>query len=212
MPLDYGDMAQYKYNRVLIEASRILNPQFPSIILVLDGAQVELLRNVTEYLNRLSTYVDQFYDVGYTVPTQADFDDIQAIVADLEGKLMSDVNIPWSYNRQILQRTYDLNMPGGSSGINMLTVPSGEMWVIEQVCFYTTSITCDYVLVGVQDPDYFIPVHYVQTPSPGQYYPQPLKLICKEGDYVLFWFVGMTAGDDCYCYMLGSSMIVPPVE
>lgn len=74
--------------RVLIESDRILDPQFDDSLLCLTGAELELLRNITAYLHRQESFVDTYHDGYYIMPDDADFDDIQAIVASLEEKLM----------------------------------------------------------------------------------------------------------------------------
>lgn len=80
---------RYADTRVLIEKKYVLNPTFPNVTLTLGGGQVEMLRNLTQYLSVRSTFVDE-YKVGYYFgPTDSDWDSVGAIVADLEDMLMS---------------------------------------------------------------------------------------------------------------------------
>ena len=78
----------YRKGRVLIETSRILNSHFHRYLLVVSGAQVELLRNLMGYLDREHSFVSEYQDLCYLTPTVEEWDSLQAIVADLEGKLM----------------------------------------------------------------------------------------------------------------------------
>jgi len=78
----------YYRPRVLIGTNAVLNPQFGDSIVCITGAEQEVLRNLTQYLHRRSTFVDDYGTDYYTTPTNAEWDSIQAIVADLEEKLM----------------------------------------------------------------------------------------------------------------------------
>lgn len=79
---------KYYKPRVLIETSRILFPQFGDSVLCLTGAELELLRNLTQYLHRRSTFATEYQSGGYLAPTNAEWDSLQSIVASLEEKLM----------------------------------------------------------------------------------------------------------------------------
>ena len=77
------------YNpRVLIDTERVLNPAFDDTLICITGAQVEMLRNLTQYLHRRSTFAEGYEDTHYLSPDNADWDTIQSIVADLEDILM----------------------------------------------------------------------------------------------------------------------------
>ena len=78
----------YYKPRVLIETQRILDPQFSDCVVCLTGPQLEMMRNLTQYLHRRSTFAEGYETDYYLAPTEADWDDIQAIVASLEDTLM----------------------------------------------------------------------------------------------------------------------------
>ena len=78
----------YYRPRVLVDTERVLNPEFCDVWLCLTGSQLEMLRNLTQYLRRRSTYASEYAANTYLAPTEAEWDDILAIVADLEEKLM----------------------------------------------------------------------------------------------------------------------------
>lgn len=80
---------RYYEPRVLIETERILAPQFPDAIVCLSGAQVEMLRNLTAYLHRRSTWAEGYEETYYLAPDNEDWVTIQSLVAELEGQLMS---------------------------------------------------------------------------------------------------------------------------
>ena len=78
----------YYRPRVLIDVGRVLDPQFEDALLCITGEQLEMLRNLTQYLHRRSTFVAENHDGYYLVADNDDWDAIQAIVSDLEETLM----------------------------------------------------------------------------------------------------------------------------
>ena len=79
---------RYYKPRVLIDVGRILDPQFDDVLLCITGAQLEMLRNLTQYLHRHSTFVATYEASRYLTADNSDWDSIQAIVAELEETLM----------------------------------------------------------------------------------------------------------------------------
>ena len=79
---------RYYDKRVILSVPRILDPQFEDILVCITGAQVEMLRNMTQYLHRRSTYASAYEPDHYLAPSNEEWDAIQAIVADLEDTLM----------------------------------------------------------------------------------------------------------------------------
>ena len=78
----------YYRPRVLISTARVLDPQFDDGLMCITGAELEMLRNLMQYLHRRSTFSEAETKAGYLAPSTEDWDSIQAIVADLEEKLM----------------------------------------------------------------------------------------------------------------------------
>lgn len=79
----------YYRTRVLLDTQHILAPTFSDCVVCLTGPQLEMMRNLTQYLHRRSTFADGYETDYYLAPTEAEWDDIQAIVADLENTLMN---------------------------------------------------------------------------------------------------------------------------
>lgn len=88
----------YYRPRVLIETERVLDPQYPDYLLCITGSQIEMLRNLTQYLHRRSSFVGERFDGYYLAPTNDEWDDIEAIVADLEETLMGCEDITTALN------------------------------------------------------------------------------------------------------------------
>lgn len=79
---------KYYRSRVLIDTDRILNPQFDDALVCITGPQLEMLRNLTQYLHRRSSYVSEYGATTYLGPSNDEWDIVEDIVADLELALM----------------------------------------------------------------------------------------------------------------------------
>lgn len=79
---------RYYAPRVIIETNDVLDSPFEDALICLTGAQLNLLRNMTQYLHRRSTFASAYYGSYYLAPTNEEWDALDAIVADLENKLM----------------------------------------------------------------------------------------------------------------------------
>jgi len=75
--------------RVVIRTSFVLDPPFPDALVCLTGPQLAMLRNVTQYLHRRSTFASEYHEGYYLAPTNEEWDQLAAIVSDLEDKLMT---------------------------------------------------------------------------------------------------------------------------
>ena len=75
--------------RVLIKTSDVLDSGFPDGILCLTGGQLNIVRNLLQYAHRRANFVTTYETNSYLSPTEAEWDSIQAIVADLEEQAMN---------------------------------------------------------------------------------------------------------------------------
>jgi len=200
---------RYAYNRVLIEAQRILNPQFDDAVVFLSGAQIELLRNVSQYLNRLTTYVAEYNPGYYLTPTIEDFDSILEIVADMEETLMGNPNTIWGYS-DVYQRIHTiLSSPAGEANMWGDFVPEGEVWRILQIAVETNSASCTKVRVrAIIDIAQHI-IQEVKAPTLDDLHPLSVDVVLKDGDRMYFTWSGMTLGDAAMAYYSGYRMVVP---
>lgn len=130
---------KYRYNRILIETERVLDPQFADAVVFLSGAQIEMLRNVSQYLNRLETYVIEYNPGYYLTPTAEDYDSILEIVADLEETLMGNPNTIWGYEERWAQNVGQTM--GSDTYFHRSTTrpPEGYVYVLQ--CAYVRNET-----------------------------------------------------------------------
>lgn len=124
------DRTGYRYGAILIEAARILTPQFNPTTISLSGAQVELLRNLTMLLHSERTFVDEYHDTYYLTATVADFDAISAIVADLEEILMSNPNTVFGYSDRWSEDLSETKAGDGTYQGTTIVVPVGYVYVV----------------------------------------------------------------------------------
>lgn len=199
----------YGYNRVLIESGRILDPQFNDAVVFLSGAQIEMLRNVTQYLNRLGTYASEYNEGYYLVPTGEDFDDILEIVADMEETLMGNPNTIWGYNDRWSEAVSEEGIGAGDTMVETDPVPAGEVFKVEH--WQATAV--DVITHGVQM--YAIcgsnwHLLYIAPALPGdEWVNQVSNFTLKEGDYLRWRVINLAAGKFAYLRVMGYKMVVP---
>ena len=199
----------YSYPRVLISSERILAPEFDDAVVWLSGAQVEMLRNVTQYLNRIETYVEEEHPGYYLTPDTADFDDILAIVADLEETLMGNPNTIWGFSDTMVESEIKIGALPGNNALSCDACPAGKVWRVTNItAFNATSSNTRILLAAIVSGN----THYLtqwKTTVPPDAYNYPCDVILKEDDYIRAWFDGTTSMDDLYLLTIGYEMDVP---
>ena len=199
----------YVSTRVLIDAARVLTPTFDDTVVYLTGAQLEVLRNLTQYANRPESYVAEYESGYYLTPDNDDWDDIQAIVADLEESLMGNPNTIWGYKDVLWGFKHSVSNVNGTYHSYSSVVPSGEVWVVNMIsCLRSANanndmrLSCYHSSAYVELTDCPIPV--VET-----YYPYPLWGVLTEDEYLRFSYFGATVDEDCDTRYWGYKMVVP---
>jgi hypothetical protein len=79
---------KYYEPRVLLETADVLEPPFEGSLICLSGSDLYILRNLVQYAHRRSTFVSEYEENTYLAPTEEEWDDLDAIVGELEDKLM----------------------------------------------------------------------------------------------------------------------------
>ena len=199
----------YRHGRVLIESDRILSPQFADAVVFLSGAQVEMLRNMTQYLRRLQTYVSAYHETHYLTPDASDYDAILAIVSDLEETLMGNPNTIWGYKDKYVEYLSKPSDPGGTKLQNGSDVPEGELWVVNYVHAWDDTTVCDSIAIQIEDNSSWHTVVILDNPvvDEGVWWTGELRL--AEGDNIRAEYVGTANGEDLYLDIRGYIMDVP---
>lgn len=199
----------YRSARVLISGPRVITPQFAGTTITLTGGQVELLRNITQYLHRRSTFVGAYYDQYYLTVNDDDWDEISAIIADLEEKLMGSDNILFGYNDRYAVEQWDTSNTAGPYACNLPGPPDGEMWRVFGISCYRntnadTTARCVLVIPTKQ-----INMDEIETPAINTPYRLDVDCILKHGDNLTVAYQGCTNGEVLITSAWGYKMKVP---
>lgn len=81
---------RYYKPRVICATADILDNEYPGRLVYLSGAETSLIRNLLAYAHRRVTFATTYAHSYYLTPTTEEWDDLQALVANLEDTLMTD--------------------------------------------------------------------------------------------------------------------------
>lgn len=185
----------YKRDAILIEASRILSPQFDSLGIYLTGAEVELLRNAVHILDKPTTFVDEYHSGYYVTPTDNDWDTILSIVANLQRKLMGNDNTIFAYNDRLFAWHANADHSPGQQLLETMPVPAGYVHVAEYVSMMQATTTDSFQLVMARNNGLAIRLKRWDNISAGIASVLPIHIPLKEGDSIrALW--GNTVNDE----------------
>ena len=199
----------YRQDRVLIESERVLDPQYADAVVFLSGAQIEMLRNATQYLRRIETYVKEHETGYYLTPTVEDYDSILAIVADLEETLMGNPNTIWGYEDRWSVGDMGTSTGTGYTDAEIPAVPAGYVYVLE----HWTMVHADDVERGVSleviGGSGNQVIFYAPNVNPSWYEHDAANIPLKEGDVVRMRVFSLADTKTCVLTVWGHKMVVP---
>lgn len=199
----------YVIKRILIEASRILTPSFRAQGIYLSGAQVELLRNITGYLSRQETFVDT-YSVGYyTMVDTDDWDTIEAIVADLEDKLMTAQNVMFGYSESWEGSLVSLAGTDGAQTVSLDPVGAGEVLRLEAVSWYNNTGARGAMQIQVKTGTFITRLDYIQSPAVQEPVLWSGVITLQEGDKLVVKQYNALEDDYFVGAARGYKMVIP---
>ncbi len=200
---------KYVRNRVLIETARVLSPTFHDAVVFLSGAQLELLRNVTQYLNRQETYVSEYNPGYYLTPPTADYDDILEIVADMEEVLMGNPNTIWGYSERLVDRISEYGSGTNDLWVVHGSVPAGELWIVHNLYVLHEADAAKQLQIYTQGGGEFYYLVDLPSASPIVYHRWDGTLILAEDDDLVARVVAPGDGKLVEFGIYGYKMIVP---
>ena len=200
---------QYTETRVLIDSGKILATTFDDGDLYFTGAQIELMRNLMQYANRIDSYVAEYEPGYYLTPDNDDWDDIQAIVADLEETLMGNPNTLFGYADTIRVNESKIGSLPGTIILESDVVPAGEIWVMGKVHGWNSVSVIVALVLGVVVAGTDILITTVMSPAIAQEASFDGQVVLKEGDKLRLTAWGCTSGDNVYLIAHGYKMLVP---
>jgi hypothetical protein len=123
----------YYPDQVLIEAARVIDRATPRAGPILTDAELDIIRNVLAYAHRRDTFVATYYPTYYEMPDDAEWDDIQEVVAELECKLMGPYNVIFGYDDRWFENLSGVVPGAGAFENDSDPVPAGYVYVLENV-------------------------------------------------------------------------------
>lgn len=199
----------YTESRVLMSSVAVLNPTFSDGALYFTGAQVEIMRNLVQYANRIESYVAEYESGYYLTPDNDDWDDIQAIVADLEETLMGNPNTLWGYNDRIEQYEYEGDADVGENILVLDDVPANTVYVITDIYAMHAITGCTAIELDSRIGTGNYPLLKVSPVANYQPYNWAGFHVMKAGDNLRAVFYACTATDTLFLKARGYSMLVP---
>ncbi len=200
---------KYRHDRVLIETARVLSSTFDDAIVYLTGVQLEMLRNVTQYLRRLETYATEYNPGYYLTPTPGDYDDILAIVSELEEVLMGNPNTIWGYDDSIAEAWSTTKSGAGDLTRIVVTVPAGYLYVLQTVQTRNTDTVVLHQHVLYRSPQEY-EIEVFDAHPVGEYaIAKKLPYVLKAGDQYRVRFYDCADGDALQVRYWGYQMRVP---
>lgn len=199
----------YVQNRILITSARILSPEFAPAYLRFSGAQIELMRNLLDYGNRETTFVDSYEGDHYFTPSDEDLDSLFEIVADLEEILMGNINIPFGYSERLVLADVYEHDEVGIFDYDFDAVPEGETWWVQFIhCRDQTAAVgmTQIMLVGGGES---LVLAYKESMIRWESCIYTGLLVLSEGDYLKIRINECAEGDDIDLGLWGYKMLVP---
>lgn len=200
---------RYNPSRVLMGVADILDCPYPGDAVFLSGAQLTLLRNLTQYLHRVSTFVSEYQQTSYLVPTGDEWDALEAIVADMERILMGNENTIWGYNDRWFENLGETVSSPGIWYKSSTAVPAGEIHVLE-FCWLVNNTTAggkvrfSTVVDSVENRFYYNQTVFQTVPDIYNG-----KVTLREGDVVRMAMMQVNIDDQIEACVWGYKMKVP---
>lgn len=180
---------RYREYDILIDAARVLDSNFPTIGVALDGSECEILRNVLNYAKRRQTFVDTYADNYYLAADDADWLEIETIIGILEAKLMGNDNTLWGYNAPLAEEGDETVEAAGTYDMNLSTVPAGEVWVVQGLTWWSDVATGAVGIFRLTTPGRFALVRSVPWDANKYNIELGVNATLTEGDNLRFeWY------------------------
>ena len=199
----------YKAQRVLISSVAVLNPTFDDGDLYFTGPQIEIMRNLVQYANRPENYAAEWELGYYLIPDDDDWDDIQAIVADLEEVLMGNPNTLWGYKDRYAVQNSRYNVEAGTSIMSLGVIPAGKVYKVSSLSFHNADSVCSKIQPVVVCGPVSHLLETVYSLPAGAVVNVWCDTVLMEGDYIYVAFYDCIAGDDLFVSAIGYGMDVP---
>lgn len=199
----------YRFDRVLIGTQDTLDSDFLNAIVHITGGQLNILRNLMEYAARRESFVSEYRDAYYLMPTDIEWSALESVVADLEGVLMGNINTIWGYKSHLKENIGDTLTSDGTYQSKAGPVPTGEIWIVEMITCRNLGGDRGVVQLIVEDGG--VTSYVYSNPSPVAYIADVWtgKLTLRNGDYAGVVCNGCLDGDIIQASVWGYKMDIP---
>ena len=200
---------RYVESRVLMSSAAILNPTFDDGDLYFTGSQIEIMRNLVQYANRPENYAAEWELGYYLTPDNDDWDDIQAIVADLEETLMGNPNTLWGYADRWAEYAEQVSTGGVATNVLTATIPAGTVHKLEGLTIEHNDTVARSMFVAVVGDGVTVQIYKDGALAPNITALVPADYTLKAGDVVqcTVWSLADTKWG--FLNLWGSKMVVP---
>jgi len=199
---------KYRDSAVLIESGRVLSPQFEQLVAWFSGAQVEILRNLMQYARQRDGWVSEYESSTYLMPDDADWNDIDSIIADLEKKLMGNDNVIWGYGGSVGDELIVDSAIAGTNTLTFATPSVGTVLVVNNIACVSTGAVVTQVNIDAYVAGKIRILKRGPYPVANETFDWTGKLVLAHGDHVRVQFKGCNAGLYLAAYIVGSRMDV----
>ncbi|GAG68913.1 unnamed protein product [marine sediment metagenome] len=196
-------------HRVLVDAKAFLNTTIDAGVLYFTPGQIELMRNLMQYAGRRSTFVSDYFIGYYLSPTDADWNLIQAEVADLEETLMGNNNVIWGYNDRITEDLGGIKSGDGQYAKMSTAVPAGYVHRIEAISIRNNTMARGGTGIWLYDGSDYYSMAYELSPSLSVPLIAAGPFTLKEGDQVNIRMGSCLDGDNIEAGLWGYQIEVP---
>ena len=200
---------KYVEGRILIDAARVLSSPFYDGVLYFTGAQIEVLRNLAHYADRIETFVDEYDATSYLVPDNDDWDDIQAIIADLEETLMGNPNTLWGYASGWNEEDTEVSTGESYTQAETAAVPAGYVYVLEHWTVLHNQGTALGVTLKVDGANTLPTLFDAPALASMDLAYGTTHITLTEDDHIHFRVYGLSSGKNAILRAWGHKMIVP---
>jgi hypothetical protein len=119
----------YYRPRILIDQDDVLNCPYDGVVVCLEGYELDIIRNLVAYARRRVTFVSEYHETYYLTPDTEDWDALQAIVAELEDKLMNCDEFTTLLEGILAATQCVCDKAAYSYGVSPVLIPAIEDWM-----------------------------------------------------------------------------------
>jgi hypothetical protein len=178
-----------------------------------EGGNLADIKTAIEKLDDLQgALLSQDTDKLLSVLLGYDGANYQKMLTDSSGRQIvrpADGEKMWSYAGIVEENIYDGNLSGGNEAMNGTAVPSGEVWVIENITVYYYGTLPGRQMVQIDGLGNLLTIKDDSYLTNARYYRMQGPITMQAGDNVRFRMINSTAGDTAYLKYAGYKMATP---